>query len=177
MIRYFLIIFALFLLFTPISLQAVVYKWLDEQGNVGFTDNPDSIPEKYRQNATRPDGTTIPQKPKTNITPAVPPSTNPTEDAPVLDDQGRDKQWWRARVQEFRHRKEVLLAEKEKLAANTEPLGNLGLGSIEANQQATKTKERLEQIDSEVKEIEYNLTVLLPEEAREANAPPGWLRE
>ena len=57
------------------------------------------------------------------------------------------------------------------------PLGNLGLGSIEANQQATKTKERLEQIDSEVKEIEYNLTVLLPEEAREANAPPGWLRE
>ncbi len=177
MIRYFLIVFTLFLLFTPISSQAAVYQWLDEQGNVGFTDNPDNIPEKYRQSATRLDGTTIPKKPKTNITPTVPPSTNPTENAAVLDDQGHDEQWWRARMQELRHRKEVLLAEKERLTANMDPLGKLGLGSIEANQQAKEMKERLEQIDSEIKEIEYDLTVLLPEEARKANAPPGWLRE
>ena len=72
MIRYFLIIFTLVLLLVTIPSQAIVYQWLDEQGNVGFTDNPDSIPEKYRQSATRLDGTTIPKKPKTNIVPAVP---------------------------------------------------------------------------------------------------------
>ena len=25
-----------------------LYRWTDEQGGVHFTDNPDSIPEKYR---------------------------------------------------------------------------------------------------------------------------------
>jgi len=176
MIR-FLYIFLLFLLLlTPVVLQGAVYQWLDEQGNVGFTDDPEKIPEKYRQSATRLDES-IAKKPKTNITPTVPPSTDATENDAVLDNQGHDEQWWRARVQELNHRKEVLLAEKERVTASINPLGNLGLGSIEANQQAKEMKERLEQIDSEIETIEYDLTVLLPEEARKANTPPSWLRE
>lgn len=177
MIRFFYIFLLLLLLLTPAASLGTVYQWLDEQGNVGFTDDPEKIPEKYRQSATRLDGTTTPKKPKTNTTPTGPSSTDATGNAAVLDDQGHDEQWWRARVQELRHRKEVLLAEKERLTANMDPLGKLGLGSIEANQQAKEMKERLEQIDSEIEGIEYDLTVQLPEEAQKANAPPGWLRE
>lgn len=177
MIRFFYIFLLFLLLLTPAASRGAVYQWLDEQGNVGFTDDPEKIPEKYRQSATRLDGTSTPQKPNTNITPTVPPSTDATENAAVLDNQGHDEQWWQARVQELHRRKKALLAEKERLTANMDPLGKLGLGSVEANQQAKEMKERLEQIDSEIAGIEYDLTVLLPEEARKANAPPGWLRE
>lgn len=175
--RYFLFILISFLLWTPAFSQAAVYRWQDDQGHVGFTDNPENIPEKYRQSATQLDGTSTRQKPQTEITPTAPLSTDATENAVELDDQGRDEQWWRARVQELHQRKKMLLAEKERLMTNIDPLGNLGLGSIEANQKSKEIKDRRGQIDSEIEEIEYNLNVLLPEEAREANAPPGWLRE
>lgn len=169
----------LFLLFTSISSQGAVFQWTDEQGNVGFTDNPDSIPEKYRQNAERLNGQTVPKKPKTNIAPTAPPPTNPTKNTPVLnlDDDGHDEQWWRDRMQELRHRKEELLAEKEQLTEGMTSLGKLGLGSVEANQQVKETEGRVQQINSEIAEINNELTVVLPEEARRANTPPGWLRE
>jgi len=159
--------------------QGAVYQWMDEQGNIGFTDNPDSIPEKYRQSAEPLDSQTVPQKPKTNVAPAAPPTTNPTENTPVLnlDDDGHDEQWWRDRMKELRHRKEVLLTEKERLAEDTGMLGNLGLGSVDQNQQARETEGRVQQINSEIAEIDNDLTVVLPEEARRANTPPGWLRE
>jgi hypothetical protein len=176
MIRYLPIILTLFLLFTPVFSQAAVYQWTDDQGNIGFTDDPDSIPEKYRQNAERMDGKTVPKKPKTNIAPAIPPSTASNGDI-HLDDNGRDEQWWRTRMQDLRNRKNELLGEKEKLAAGTNSLGKLGLGSLEANQQAKDTEKQLQQLDSQIKAIEQELTVSIPEEARMANAPPGWLRE
>jgi hypothetical protein len=153
-----------------------VYQWTDDQGNIGFTDDPDTIPEKYRQNAERMDGKTVPKKQKTNIAPAIPPSTVSNGDI-HLDDNGRDELWWRTRMQDLRNRKNELLGEKEKLAAGTNSLGKLGLGSIEANQQAKDTEKQLQQLDSEIKAIEQELTVSIPEEARMANAPPGWLRE
>jgi hypothetical protein len=163
----------------PIFLQAAaVFQWTDEQGNVGFTDDPDSIPEKYRQNAEQLDSKPVPKKPKTNITPALPPDTDPTGTPPMdVDDDGHDEQWWRERMQELRHRKEVLLAEKARLAEDTGMLGRLGLGNVEENQQAKETEDRIQQLDSEISQIDHELTVVVPEEARKANAPPGWLRE
>ena len=162
---------------SPASSQGAVYQWLDEKGNISFTDNPANIPEKYRQSATRLDETPSSKKPKTNIAPEAPSSNDADQGSKTLDDNGRDEQWWRARTQELRHRKELLLAEKERLTSRVNPLGSLGLGSIEANEQAKESKGRLEQIKNEIETIDYDLNVLLPEEARKANAPPGWLRE
>jgi len=36
------------LLMTPFSVSAQVYKWIDDKGDVHFTDDYSSIPEKYR---------------------------------------------------------------------------------------------------------------------------------
>ena len=176
MMQYYLCIF-LFLLFIPTSTHGAIYQWLDDQGNVGFTDNPENIPKKYRQSATQLDGASLQEKPKTHTTPSVPQSTDAPSDTAVLDDEGHDEVWWQMRVQELHHRKELLLVEKERLTTEMDPLGKLGLGTLEANQRAKEINERLEQIDSEIETIESDLTVVLPEEARKANAPPGWLRD
>jgi Domain of unknown function (DUF4124) len=175
--RYFLAILISFLLFAPSISKAAVYRWQDEKGNVGFTDNPENIPDKYRDSATLFDGTSLPTKPDENTSQSTSPSTGSSEDLNAVDDNGHDEQWWRERIQELHHRKELLLAEKERLTNKINPLGNLGLGSIETNREAKEIKERLEQINSEIETIENDLNVLLPEEARKANAPPGWLRE
>jgi hypothetical protein len=171
------IIFTLFLLLMPISTWAAIYQWTDEKGNIAFTDDPNSIPEKYRDNATKMDDPKVPQKPKTDTSPAAPPAMNPTNDTPDLDDEGHDEQWWRTRMQDLRHRKESLLSEKKGLMGRVSSLGRLGLGNIEENDQAKEMEIRIQEIDSEINKIDNELTVIIPDEARKANAPPGWLRE
>ncbi len=44
-------ILAIALVASPAS--ATIYKWIDAQGNVGFTDDPSSIPPAYRDAATQ----------------------------------------------------------------------------------------------------------------------------
>ena len=41
------------LLFISQSSHAEIYKWVDEKGTVNFTEDPETIPEKYRDKATR----------------------------------------------------------------------------------------------------------------------------
>jgi len=48
--RSFLVVFALILAGATIA-SAQLYEWTDDRGNVSFTDNPDSIPAKYRNRA------------------------------------------------------------------------------------------------------------------------------
>lgn len=44
---------------TGFTAHAATYRWVDDRGNVNFTDDPDSIPRQYRQQAeTRKDITT-----------------------------------------------------------------------------------------------------------------------
>jgi len=44
-----IIVLAIFLAFlAPQSVRAEIYKWIDEKGTVHFTEDPSTIPEKYR---------------------------------------------------------------------------------------------------------------------------------
>jgi clan AA aspartic protease (TIGR02281 family) len=77
-----LILFLIIMLtfFVPSS-YGEMYKWVDEKGTVHFTDDPSSIPEKYRQDAeTRkpPKETSTPQ-PQEMPKPSPPPKVSETE--------------------------------------------------------------------------------------------------
>lgn len=41
------------LLLSPASAYAEIYKWVDEKGSIHFTEDPSTIPEKYRENIQR----------------------------------------------------------------------------------------------------------------------------
>lgn len=64
MIRILLGAFILFILFSPV--YAEIYKWTDDKGGVHFTEDPSTIPEKYRDKVksreTEEDGMTIEQR-------------------------------------------------------------------------------------------------------------------
>ena len=48
--RSFLVVFALILASSTVA-SGQLYEWTDDRGNVSFTDNPDSVPAKYRSRA------------------------------------------------------------------------------------------------------------------------------
>jgi len=48
--RSFLVVFALILASSTVA-SGQLYEWTDDRGNVSYTDNPDSVPAKYRSRA------------------------------------------------------------------------------------------------------------------------------
>jgi hypothetical protein len=98
--RYLSWFFLLFFLFS-VPAGAAMYEWTDDKGVVNFTDNPDSIPAKYRKKALkRPSITGEQSQP-------IPAQTRqPGESSQVVEPTqqsvttvlygGHDEAWWRS---------------------------------------------------------------------------------
>jgi hypothetical protein len=179
----------------PGALAGAVYQWTDADGGIHFTDDPSTIPKKFRDTVQqlRPPG-----EPKE---PAGPPSAEPEGGLPAvsqpeatskrepasepvpsqappseaLDARGHNRDWWRQRVQEWESKK----AEAEaRLADAQERLGrerflNATTGNMQRIQEISA---EVSMYEEQIKEAENMLTDGLPDEARRAQAPPGWLR-
>ncbi len=207
--KYLLAILLIFA-FSSSSTAGKIYRWVDENGTIGFTDNPSSLPEKYLKTVT-PYAETEPGERPTIIEGTKPPQPNEQLETPTdVDDNGHDKAWWKNRVQELKTRREALLEEKKGLQdeynttystwLNPFAPGNKNIDEInkqlrsgkpvdknlffglpipppEIAKKLEELKKQIAQIDEELQAIEYDLNVGLPEEARKANALPGWLRD
>jgi hypothetical protein len=120
--------YALFLILTvflfSINAQAALYQWKDDRGVINFTDNPDSIPAKYRKR--------VKKRPSINIEDAESAgqqeegeSPQVAEPAPTYENQalygGHNEDWWRSRFNsqrdELKRIQDGLPAKKEELDA------------------------------------------------------------
>ncbi|HXC61526.1 MAG TPA: DUF4124 domain-containing protein [Nitrospiria bacterium] len=207
--KYFLAILLIFA-FSSSSTAGKIYRWMDENGVIGFTDDLSSLPEKYLKTATPYDEAGPGERP--TILEGMKPS-QPSEELETpadVDNNGHDEAWWKNRIQELKTQRDVLLQEKERLQEeyntryatwlNPFAPGNKNIGEInkqinsgkpvdpklffglpvpqpEIGNNLEELKKQIVQADEELKDIEYDLSVGLPEEARKANAPPGWLRD
>ena len=194
---------------SSLSIASKVYRWVDENGVVGFTDNLSGLPEKYLRTVT-PYADTEPGERATVLEETRQPQADEKSDFPEdLDSNGRDETWWKNRVKELKARKEVLLQEKLRLQQeydtkyaiwlNVFAPGNNNIGEInkqinagkvpnpalffglpipepEIAQSQEELKNQIAQTDADLSEIGNALEVVLPDEARKAGAPPGWLR-
>lgn len=152
------------------AFAVVYYEWTDDAGVVHLTDDPAKIPARYREHVREvalPD-TQGSREDQTSSTPQPPsPSLAPTEDA---DFQGHNRQWWQQRLQDWRGRKansEQNLAEVRD-RFNRLYFNNAFLGDV---------RQEIERYEKEIREADRMLNDIIPEEARKAGAPPGWLRE
>ena len=174
----------------PCSLAGAVYQWTDADGGIHFTDDPSKIPKKFRdtvQQLSPPDAPSEPKGPPSVETepeprPAKPPEPasepEPSQVTPseAVDARGHDREWWRQRVQEWLTKKADAQA---KLADAQERLGrerflNATTGNMQRIQEISAEVSTYEE---QIREAENMLTDGLPDEARKAQAPPGWLRE
>jgi hypothetical protein len=161
-------LFFLVLLLTVIVPEAwgTIYKWVDENGIVHFSDDLKNIPEEYRGRVEKP----------ISSEKAKEPSKKPSVLFEQKTDQnGNSKQWWQRLFRKWEEKKrdaenrmEELEIEIRQLDFNRRILGNVAKERARLN--------RLMQAARLRKDVANRmLTEGLLDEARRAGAPLEWL--
>jgi len=154
-----------------------LYQWVDENGVVHVTDNPSEIPKKYRNKVL-----TVEQAPSQEGTALG--GENATESTDIRSEDVAEqnlKANWQQRMKQARQRlvdaqrryQELEQKRNEEVAkSGASPIGQLE-GRIKSQQLEPEMQQAQKDIDDAKNEVEN----VIPEEARKAGVPPGWLRE
>lgn len=158
----------------------VLYQWTDGKGVVHITDDLNKIPGKYRPNARRLE--TTPEAEGTPGGPGQQPGVSPPPG--YSDDEERDadrKAEWQLRMKVAKQK----LADAERRYRELEEKKNILLqgwggpasGHLEGREEADRIDQQMKQVQKEIDDARNYIEVGLPDEARKAGVPPGWLRE
>lgn len=144
------------------------YKWVDEEGVIHLTDDLQNMPERYRPQAEKVEPPPLQKAPRTPL----PLSLNEEVDA-----QGHGKDWWQSRVREWEEERDRAIAQIGKLNLERADLQFKNLMPSERIQERNRISQEITLEEGKKREAERMLNEDLPEEARKAGAPSGWLRE
>lgn len=173
--------FAACLLFLSASFaQAEFYRWIDRDGREFYTNEREKVPLEYQSIAeeVQPDESRLRVGKKVVAT--------EKRSAPLAehkDKYGRGANYWHKRVVKLRKElaalqvKYDLLMKQEK--DDDEKLSQLTDDGSRRKIQAAQAKRtrRKATLERSCAKKKYDLEVALPDEARKAEAYPGWLRE
>jgi len=154
----------------------VLYTWTDSNGVVHITDQPGTVPERYRSTVrqlnAQPGGGTGSIKQGSSPEPGIPTHGEKDESS---------KAAWRQRMQEAKRHLADLQQEYQALdQKRNEALGRWGgiaSGHIEDRVEADRIDQEMKQVQQEINDARNQVEVVIPDEARKAGIPPGWLRE
>jgi len=190
-----LIIAAGLLFYSAMAFGQEVYRWVDEQGTVHFTDDLGQVPEKYRDKIQK---KTPPKEPP--ITQPTPPrSTPPQPPAPPMgtevekgsgppprqkDILGRGEEWWRAKVNEWNEKLKTAQRNYENSYSEWKAKEN-ELESSKFKPDSVKRKlkaeikdleEKTKGLEKQMDEVKNMLENVLPKQAQDYQANPEWLK-
>jgi hypothetical protein len=167
-----------------------VYRWVDEQGTVHFTDDLGLVPEKYRDQIL----TGKPPKEPAPSPPISPPSIEPpkkteaekeAESAPGQKDiLGRGEEWWRARAIEWNEKFMTTRRNYENAYSEWKSKENeLETSKFKPDSVKRKLKAEIKVLEEKAKDWEKQmeeaknmLENVLPKQARDYQANPEWLK-
>lgn len=157
--------------------QGETYEWLDDQGVVHFTDNPDKIPGKYRKRV----------KERASVTGEAQ-RTPPTQEKPPVEAGGgtpltpkeelyggHNKAWWRSSFTSLRNElkgiEERLPAKKEQLVElrHRRTVYQKGRDRVAYNELSTD----IARDEARIKELQDKIAVL-DADAAKAGVPVEW---
>jgi hypothetical protein len=156
-----------------------LYQWKDDQGVVNVTDDLEKVPPKYRSKATQ------------LLQPGVDKGEQRSGDARKEQPQGVDagsrdeikKAEWQQKMLDAKRR--LMVAEEQY--SRLEQRKNEILSRTGSSGAALPTQEMLDEMNSltgelakakiDVDNARNEVEVTIPDEARRAGIPPGWLRE
>jgi len=190
-----LIVIAALLLFASAAFGQEVYRWVDEQGTVHFTDDLGQVPEKYRDKIQKKEP---PKEPPITrpVSPQPPPPQPPAPPQGIeagkelkstpreKDILGRGEEWWRAKVNEWKEKlnfaqrnyektySEWKSKEQELETSKFKPDSLKRKLKAEAQALEEKTKDWEKQVD----EAKNMLENVLPKQAQDYQANPEWLK-
>ncbi len=159
--------------------KSVLYQWTDGKGVVHITDDLNKIPGKYRANARR-----LETSPGTAETPG--PSgeagISPAPDESVEEERQADlKEEWQLRMKRAKQRLEEAERHYHELDQKRNDLlgswGGPASGHIAGREEAARIEDDMKQVKKEIDAARNEVENVIPEAARKAGVPPGWLRE
>lgn len=164
-----------FLLFSASHVRADFYRWVDKDGNEFFTNDRKQIPQEYQDRATpvKPDESRVSVSSK-----PLAPGNQQVTVKEHKDKNGRGEEYWQRRAANLRiklrkQQDEYDLVLKQMDDQDQKPK-KLTSKKKKSGSSLEKKKRKLEK---EIAATTRELEVDLPEEARKADAYPGWIRE
>jgi hypothetical protein len=160
----------------------VLYTWKDTSGVIHMTDSLDKVPKEYRASAQRagsgnPDGNTVVEEGTPASSPTGPsPETSGTDDAAL-------KAQWQSRMLDAKRRLQYAEDKYQQLVQKRSDL-QAQWGSAGAALPPASVLDEMNQLDAEMAATKDEadkarnmIDNVIPDEARRAGVPPGWLRE
>jgi hypothetical protein len=163
------------LLFPVSHASAEFYRWVDRDGRENFTNNYAKIPMEYRSRSLpfKTDEARVSVGDNPSVASKIPVSIKENKDK-----DGRGEEYWHKKSSNLRLKlrdlqNEYDLALKQLEDQNQKPKK---LGSKKTKPHSSVEKKRMK-LENDIAETRKMLEVDLPEEARRAEAYPGWIRE
>jgi len=151
------------------------YRWVDRDGKEFFTNDLKQVPQEYRGGVTvvKPDESRVSIGDK----PAAPRSAK-VASAEHKDKYGRGEEYWRKRADNIRLK---LRDQQDEYDLVVKQLDDLDQKPKTLTSKKKKSRTSLEKkktkLEKDMTKSRRMLEVDLPEEARRADAYPGWIRE
>jgi hypothetical protein len=164
------------LLFASAGRTGEVWRWVDEQGVVHFTDSPDSVPEKYREHI---DHRELPGEREASSGTAQ--EAKEVKEEP-RDRSGRGEDYWVNRANEIKEQLNRAQREYERVRLEYNDLiakYNATRSRAKRRQYQKKIESLQAQLDRRGEDIERTKEILkktLPEEAERAGVPAEWVK-
>ncbi len=161
---------------TVVQARAEFYQWTDRDGRQFYTNDREKIPAEYRQTAkpveVHDERVSVGERPAG----AQPPSVKVKEHK---DKNGHGEEYWRKRAENLRRQIREQQGEHDLLVKQErDDEDRPKTQSAKARKKAQSDRDKKKaKIEKKIARLQHELDVELPEEARKADAYPGWVRE
>ena len=177
--RAFYILLILLAFFMP-AYSATIYKWVDKEGAVNFTDDLSKVPPAYRDRVKTEERKDV----KEEVTPPPPQAATrgSEQDENKTDIYGRDESWWRGKVRPWREKlkeaNEKYDIAQKKYTEKSDELSRKRFGSPTQYKmniiELDRLKEERDKYEAQISEAKAMLEKF-SKEAQESKADPAWL--
>jgi hypothetical protein len=157
--------------------KSFLYQWTDKKGVVHIADGLDKVPKEYRDKAIKLNQPKIEdagQGPQVQQEPAYPSGSVGAADAAA-------KAEWQQRMRAARQRLARAESRYQELAQRRDELlgswGGPASGQLAGRIEADRIEQEMKGVQKEIDAARNDLDVVIPESARKAGVPAGWLRE
>ena len=174
-----IIILLILLMFTVPAHAATIYKWVDKEGVVNYSDDYSKVPAFYRDRVETLEFFTEKRPPE-----PTPQTTPEIKEEVRTDIYGRDETWWREKVrpwkEQLKEATENYERVREEYMRQAEGLGPYNFGKMSLTQYQMLSS-RLNILNNDMAKhyaqmVEANeMLEKLSKEAKETKADPVWL--
>jgi hypothetical protein len=163
------------LLFAATAANAGFYRWVDKDGAEFFTNDPEKVPQEYRGGVTN----IHPDESRVNVGERPAPADGAKATTGVSRDKhGRGEEYWRKRASNLRLKLRDLQDEHDLVVKQIEEQDRKAASTPgKKNKKSSSLEKRKRKLENEIARTRRVLDTDLAEEARRAEAYPGWIRE